>query len=63
MTKEKSEYYMQWREDFDDQWGWFTYEQLKKEIERIKKLEKDEDGEASIDKIIKGKDVGGDFGL
>lgn len=53
---------MEWREDFDDQWGWFSYKDLKKEIKRIKSLDED-DGEASIYRIIKGEDVSDDFGV
>lgn len=59
---EKREFFMEWREDFDDQWGWFTESELKKEIKRIKKLiDDDEDGEASISRIIKGKNVTVDY--
>lgn len=49
------EFYMTWREDFDDQEGWFTEEGLIAEIERIKAL--DEDGEAEVRTIIKGENV------
>lgn len=62
-VKEKREYFMEWREDFDDQWGWFTKTDLLKEIKRIKALEEDDDGEASVGKIIKGKDVSDEFGV
>ena len=55
------EFYMEWREDFDDQYGWFDESELKEEIKRIKALEEDDDGEASVGKIIKGKDVTEDF--
>lgn len=57
----KQEFFMEWREDFDDQWGWFDEEGLKKEIKRIKKLIDEDDGEAAIHRIIKGKNVTADF--
>lgn len=57
----EAKYYVRWREDFDDQWGWFTKKELKAEIKRIKKLEAEEDGEASIELIIQGEDKTNEF--
>lgn len=62
IVSKEQKYFMEWREDFDDQWGWFSYKDLKKEIKRIKSLDED-DGEASIYRIIKGEDVSDDFGV
>lgn len=53
-------YFMEWREDFDDQHGWYeTEEALKKEIDRIKSL--DGAGEAEVTRIIMGIDVSEKF--
>ncbi len=57
MKKAKRNFYMTWREDFDDQWGWFTESELMEEIERIKKLSDDDDGEAAIRLIIRGQEI------
>ena len=54
-------FYMQWRESFDDQNGWFTESELKTEILRIEELIKEDDGEAMIYFVIEGKDVTDNF--
>lgn len=60
----KREYYMKWREDFDDQQGWFTKKELETEIKRINELILDEEnGEASIEVIIKGEEVTSKFDI
>ena len=52
-------YYMHYRENFDDQFGWYTKEQLEKEVIRIRSLA--DDGEACIYTIIIGRDITSDF--
>lgn len=59
--KPEAEYYMRWREEFDEQWGWFTRPQLIKEIKRIKSL--DGEMEANIELILLATDVSSDFGV
>lgn len=60
----KRDYYMKWRESFDDQEGFFTKKELEKEIKRINVLILDEeDGEASISLILKGTDVTKEFDI
>lgn len=49
---EPTEYYVEWREDFDDHSGWFCKSQVKDLIDRIIALQ--DDGEATIHTIIKG---------
>lgn len=49
-------FYMTWREDFYDQYCWFTQEGLEKEFERFKSIEGGEFDPADI-QIIKGVDV------
>lgn len=53
---------MRWREDFDDQEGWFeTEKELIAEVLRIQMLADDGDGEACVMTIVKGKDVTDEF--
>lgn len=52
---EPTEYYVEWREDFDDHAGWFCKSQVKELITKINDLK--EDGEATIYKIIKGYEM------
>lgn len=51
----REQYFMRWRENFDDQEGWFSFSELEKEVERIKKLVAEADGEATIYMIIYGQ--------
>lgn len=56
------QFYMRWREDFDDQEGWFeTEKELIAEVLRIQMLADDGDGEACVMTIVKGKDVTDEF--
>ena len=52
----KRQYYMTWRENYEDYNGWFTYEDIQKELTRLVGTDC---GEFDIDEvtIIKGEDV------
>lgn len=52
---------MEWRECFEEQWGEFNELELKRNIKRVQKLEREEEGEAMVYRIIKGTDVTDQF--
>lgn len=55
------QYFVTWREDFDDQWGWFTTQELFKQFAHFQTLKEDGEWDGEFDptevRIIQGKDV------
>lgn len=61
---EPQEYFIRWRENFNDEEGWFTKDQAKELVRRIHdSKEEDIGGELDIYCVIKGQDVSGEFGV
>lgn len=59
----KAEYFVMWREDYEDMDGWFTEVEALSLVNRIWALEAEgESGEPSVYRIIKGQDLTEDFG-
>lgn len=58
---DKKEYFMCWREDFEDHSGWFTEADLRLKAQCIRLLESEDHGEATIYQIVRGVDMTGDF--
>jgi hypothetical protein len=59
---EQRDYFVLWREDWDDQEGWFTKAEAKELIDRIWQLEADgESGEPMILSVIQGRNALDDF--
>lgn len=64
---DKLEYFVMWREDYNDEEGWFTKDQAEALVNRIWTIEAEEQnggygGEPEIYFIIKGEDVTNQFG-